>query len=262
MVAAPLAAGIYARRLRPFERFSRLLLVVGVVSFVTTLAESDDATLYSLGRAAGWTLELLLVVLVLAFPDGPLRGRPDRLLAAAMAAVVAVFYFPTLILTEHFQVPSPYTSCTHDCPDNVFFPFGTDHPAVGRAFLGAGALLVFIIMLLVLVRLRARIGHASAIQRQALLPVLVLGAVREALVGVLIVTRQLDGDDGLRPDRRDADRLGDARDRDRVPGGVGPDAAGRRALAAHADGRRARDAGPARAAPRGRRARSTTRRWC
>lgn len=199
MVAAPLAAGIYAQRLCPFERFSRLLIVVGVVSFLTTLAESSDPTPYSIGRAAGWTLELLLVMLVLAFPDGPLRGRPDRLLAAAMAAVVAVFYLPTLVLTQQFQVPSPYTSCTHDCPRNVFFSFAADHPATGRAFLGAGTLLVFTIMLLVLVRLRARIDHASAIQREALLPVLVLGGVREMLVGVLIVTRQLDGDNGFVP---------------------------------------------------------------
>jgi signal transduction histidine kinase len=192
MVAAPLAAGIYARRVLPFERFSLLLIAVGFVSFLTTLAETHDATLYSIGRAAGWTLELLLVVLVLSFPDGPLRGRPDRLLAAAMAAVVAVFYFPTLVLTKAFQVPSPYTSCTHDCPQNVLFPFGADHQGVGRAFLGVGALLVFAIMLLVLVRLRARIDDASAIQREALVPVLVLSAVREALVGFLIVTRQLD----------------------------------------------------------------------
>jgi signal transduction histidine kinase len=192
MVAAPLAAGLYARRIPSFERFSSLLLVVGGVSFVTTLAETSDAALYSVGRAAGWTLELLLVTLVLAFPDGPLRGRPDRALIAAMAAVVAVFYLPTLVLTKDFQIPSPYTSCTADCPHNVFFPFGTDHAAIGRDFLGAGALLVFTIMLLVLVRLRGRIAHASAIQRKALVPVLVLGAAREALVGGLIVARQID----------------------------------------------------------------------
>src|SRR6185295_3446246 len=44
IVAAPLAAALYAWGLRPFERFARLLLVVGLVSFLTTLAESDDAT--------------------------------------------------------------------------------------------------------------------------------------------------------------------------------------------------------------------------
>jgi signal transduction histidine kinase len=53
--------------------------------------------------------------------------------------------------------------------------------------------------LLVLVRLRARIAHASAIQREALVPVLVLGAVRETLVGVLIVTRQIDASAGFVP---------------------------------------------------------------
>jgi len=190
IVAAPLAAGLYAWGVRPFERFARLLVVVGLVSFLTTLAESDDATLYSIGRAAGWTLELLLVILVLAFPDGPLRSRADRGLARAMAAVVAVFYFPTLLLTEHFQVPSPWTSCTHDCPRNVFFPLAHE-PAFARpAFLGVGSILIFTIMLLVLLRLRRRIALASAVQREALVPVLIIAVVREALVGTTIVARQ------------------------------------------------------------------------
>jgi signal transduction histidine kinase len=197
MVAAPLAAGLYAWRVRPFERFARLLVVVGLVSFLTTLAESGDATLYSVGRAAGWTLEVLLVILILAFPDGPLRAPADRRLAAAMAAVVTVFYFPTLLLTEHFQVPSPYTSCTHACPRNVFFPFEHELAFANPAFLGIGTILVFIIMLLVLLRLRQRIAVASAVQRQALVPVLVIGLAREALVGTAIVIRQAGAADAL-----------------------------------------------------------------
>src|SRR3954452_2220122 len=62
MVAVPLAAGMYAWHIRPVERFARLLMIVGLVSFLTTLAESGDATLYSVGRSAGWTLEILLVI--------------------------------------------------------------------------------------------------------------------------------------------------------------------------------------------------------
>jgi signal transduction histidine kinase len=189
MVAAPLGAGLYAWRIPALRRFARLLVLVGLVSFATTLAESTDATLYSVGRAAGWTLELLLVVLLLAFPDGPLAGRGDRLLAGAMAATVAVFSFPTLVLTEDFQVPSPYTSCLHDCPRNVFFA-GHEAGFAASAFLGTGSVLVLVIMMLVLVRLQGRIERASVVQRQALLPVLVLGMVRASLVGVLIVTRQ------------------------------------------------------------------------
>ncbi|WCB93106.1 hypothetical protein DSM104299_01808 [Baekduia alba] len=190
MVAAPLAAGLYAWGVKPFERFARLLMLVGLVSFVTTLAESGDATLYSVGRAAGWTLEILLVILLLAFPDGPLRAAADRRLAGAMAAVVGVFYLPTLLLTESFQVPSPYTSCTHDCPRNVFFASGHELAFAKSGFLGVGSVLVFTVMCLVLVRLRERITLASAVQRQALVPVLLIGVVREALVGSLIVARQ------------------------------------------------------------------------
>jgi signal transduction histidine kinase len=107
-----------------------------------------------------------------------------------MAVVVGVFYFPTLLLTEHFQVPSPYTSCTRDCPRNVFLATNHELAFAKPAFLGIGSILVFIIMLLVLVRLRERIALASAVQRQALVPVLVIGLVREALVGTLIVARQ------------------------------------------------------------------------
>lgn len=197
MVAAPLAAALYTWGVSPFERFARLLLSVGLVSFLTTLGESGDATLYSVGRAAGWTLEILLVILVLAFPDGPLRTATDRRLAAAMAGVVAVFYLPTLLLTERFQVPSPYTSCTHDCPRNAFFPFGHELALTRPALLGVGSILVFIIMLLVLLRLRRRVMLSSAVQRQALVPVLVLGLAREALVGTLIVTRQLGAADAV-----------------------------------------------------------------
>ena len=145
IVAAPLGAAFYAWRLVPFQRFAHLLALAGTVGFATTLAEARDPALYSVGRAAGWTLELLLVALLLAFPDGPLRARDDRRLVLAMGAVVTVFYLPTLLLTESFQVPSPYTSCVEDCPANAF---SLSHGDVAFAplFLGTGSVLVFAIM--------------------------------------------------------------------------------------------------------------------
>jgi signal transduction histidine kinase len=192
MVGAPLAAAFVAWPLPAFRRFAYLLAITGVCSFATTLAETRDAELYSIGRAAGWTLELLLVALLLAFPDGRLRDRRDRRLAAAMAATVGLFYFPTLLLTERFQVPSPWTSCTHDCPPNAFFVLGEQPDFVVPAFLGTGSLLVLAVMAGVLVRLRHRIDEASAVQRRVLAPVLVAGIARASLVGGAIVARQAD----------------------------------------------------------------------
>ena len=45
LVAAPLTAAYCAWNLRPYEGFARVLLAVGLVSFVTTLADSSDAAL-------------------------------------------------------------------------------------------------------------------------------------------------------------------------------------------------------------------------
>ena len=138
-------------------------------------------------------MELLLVALLLAFPDGPLRARDDRRLVLAMGAVVTVFYFPTLLLTESFQTPSPYTSCVRDCPANAFALSHGDL-AFAPLFLGTGSILVFAIMAGVLVRLRRRTLDASAVQREALSPVFAIGMARAGLVGTLIVLRQAGAD--------------------------------------------------------------------
>jgi signal transduction histidine kinase len=192
MVGAPLAAAFVAWPVPAFRRFAYLLAVLGVCCFFTTLAESRDADLYSVGRAAGWAVELLVVALLLAFPDGRLRDRRDQVLAATMAATVALFYLPTLLLSDRFQVPSPYTSCVHDCPANAFFVLGEQPGFVMPVFLGTGSVLVLIVMAAVLVRLRGRIDEASTVQRRVLVPVLVAGIARTALVGGAIVARQAD----------------------------------------------------------------------
>jgi hypothetical protein len=88
-----------------------VLVAAGAAWFVTTLAESDDATMYSIGRAAGWVTEVVLVYLTLSFPTGRLPARTDRLLVAAMGAVVLVMYMPRLFVARAFEVPSPFTSC-------------------------------------------------------------------------------------------------------------------------------------------------------
>jgi hypothetical protein len=49
-VAAPVAVGLYALRHRTLERFGMLLVVSGLGWFLATLANSDDAVVYSIGR--------------------------------------------------------------------------------------------------------------------------------------------------------------------------------------------------------------------
>src|SRR4051794_32228439 len=77
VVGVPIAVGLHARSRRRHDRFGLLLIAVGAAAFVTTLAESSDESLYTVGRVAGWLFEVLLVYVILSFPTGRLLGRVD-----------------------------------------------------------------------------------------------------------------------------------------------------------------------------------------
>ncbi|WCB93089.1 hypothetical protein DSM104299_01791 [Baekduia alba] len=197
LVAAPLGVGLYASATRQYTRFARLLLIIGLTAFVTTLAESSDATLYTLGRTAGWLLEALVVVALLAFPSGRLTDAADRRLAGAMCAVVAIADLPTLVFADALKVPSPYTSCISDCPGSILMAFERQPAFVEPAFFAAGSFLVFCLMVAVLVQLQRHLGRASPLLRRMLVPVLAVGMVRVAAVGIAVVAREIDPDDTL-----------------------------------------------------------------
>ena len=78
-VAAPIAVGVFALHRPPFERFGELLIAAGSLWFLTTLANSDDATLYSIGRIAYWVFEAAADLPPAGVPDRPARQplRPD-----------------------------------------------------------------------------------------------------------------------------------------------------------------------------------------
>src|SRR5215216_39016 len=126
MVGVPVAVGLYAWHRRPEERFGRLLVALGFGWFATTLAESGDEVVYSIGRVAGWLVEFGLVYLVLAFPSGRISHRIDRALVWATATLLATLYLPTVLIADGYPVPSPYTGCETSCPGNAFFVLGSE----------------------------------------------------------------------------------------------------------------------------------------
>ena len=192
IVGVPIAVGLYTWSRRSDERFGLLLVAVGAGLLLTTLAESGDELVYSVGRTAGWLVELLLVYLILSFPTGRLPGRTDRLLVGAMAIVVLTMFLPRLALAEDFEVPSPYTSCVSDCTANAFLVLDHEPALVDAVMRPAGALLVFAVMVAVLIRLWQRMRAATPLARRMLSPVLAVGGARVGLVGVGIVARQGD----------------------------------------------------------------------
>jgi len=192
MVGVPAGVGLWVWASRRERRFGVLLVAAGSGWFLTTFAESRDPVAFTAGRVAGWLVEVLLVYLFLAFPDGGLRTRIDRMLVAAMGLAVAVLLGPQTLLAERFEVPSPYASCVDDCPSNALFAVDRQ-PAFVDAVLQPVAVVVLVVVLAaVVVRLLERTRTATPTSRLILAPVLAVAVVRVALLGTLLVGREID----------------------------------------------------------------------
>jgi len=181
IVAAPVAVGCYAWHRRPGERFGPLLIVTGFGWFLTTLAESDDELLYSIGRVASWLVELELVYLALSFPTGRLHGRMDRFLVWAIAALVATLYLPTALIADSYPLPAPYTSCTESCPANAFFVLSSEPGFVDSVVRPLRDLLTIVLFVAATVRIGSRVRTATPLMRR------ILGAVLAVALGRLLV---------------------------------------------------------------------------
>ncbi len=191
-VLLPCAAGLCAWSWRRGERFGLLLLATGALLFVTTFAESSSSVPYTIGRAAGWFVEVLLIYLVLAYPMGRLPARTDRLLVAAAGLAVVVGFLPRLVLAEQFPVPNPFTSCTSDCPANALFLLDREPAVVDGALRLLGPALVALVAAAVVVRLWGRVRDATPLARRMFIPVLAIAIARVVLLGAGISLRTID----------------------------------------------------------------------
>jgi signal transduction histidine kinase len=191
IVAAPVCVGAYAWHHRPGERFGLLLMLTGFGWFVANFSESEHEVLYSIGRAAGWVLEVLLVYLVLSFPSGRLRERIDRLLVGIAGGVVALLYLPTALVASDYPAPSPVSSCVEHCPGNAFSVVGSEPAWLDSTVRPLRETLTVLIFAAVLVRLAGRMREATPLMRRTLAPVLVVAIARLALLLSAIATRAI-----------------------------------------------------------------------
>jgi signal transduction histidine kinase len=194
MVAVPIAVGLYAWRRPPFERFGTLLVVTGFAWSLTTLAGSQDAVLYSVGRVSAWVVEVWVVYVVLAFPSGRLHGRTDVALVGAIALVMVALYLPSALLVDDYPVPTAWTTCSADCPPNAFMVVGSEPAFVGDVMQPLREALTVLIFVGVAVRLAMRIGAATRITRRTLEAVLAVAILRLLAYAAAIVTRALEPD--------------------------------------------------------------------
>jgi signal transduction histidine kinase len=85
------AGGIVAWLRRPANRTGPLMVATGFLLFASSLAQANDALAFTIGLVVGPLPAALLAALVLAFPDGRLHSRWERL------AVTVAFVDATLL---------------------------------------------------------------------------------------------------------------------------------------------------------------------
>ena len=196
MVGAPIAVGLYTLKRRPGEPYAALLFGVGVVSFLTTLAESGASTLYSIGRASYWLGEFGLIYLILAFPSGRLVSRWDRALVTVAALILVTLYLPTLFLDQSYPQPSPVDSCGANCPANAFF-LGSEPAFLDSFLIPLREGLTILLFVGVAVRLTQRFRRANHLLQRTLEPVLVIALARCVLMAVAIGLRRVSPESAL-----------------------------------------------------------------
>jgi signal transduction histidine kinase len=196
-VATPLAVGLFALRRPPFARFGALLLSAGVAWFLASLANADNATLYSIGRLSYWVFEALLIALLLAFPTGRIEHRLDRTLVWSAVLLVLVLYLPTALLVERYPTPAPMTSCEAGCPANALMVSGSEPAFIEDLVRPLRELLTIALFAMVALRLAQRLRAATRLRRRALAPVLAVAGLRCVAFGLTLLGRRVAPDDGV-----------------------------------------------------------------
>jgi signal transduction histidine kinase len=196
-VFTPIAIALYLWRRRSTQSYPTLLLMLGFAAAPVTLAESHDPTLYSAGRVSAWIAEAMFIVVCLAFPSGAFSARRDRMIAAAVAVLVAVLYLPTALMVETYPSPSTGTTCMNDCPPNAFMVLNSEPAFIGDAVIPLRQVATVLLMLAVVAVLVGRLRSATRLARRTLAPGVVVAVGHAVALAAGLILRWAGADNDL-----------------------------------------------------------------
>jgi signal transduction histidine kinase len=168
-----IAGGIVAWLRRPANRTGPLMVATGFVLFGSSLAQANHAVPFTIGLVLGPLPAALLAHLILAFPDGHLHSRWERI-AVACAYFDAVVLQVLMLMFMGFENVSggPY-------PRNLLLV--RDDMQVHNAVMGSERAFGFAVALWVGVLLLLRWRAASMPLRRAVVPLFSAGGLVIAL---------------------------------------------------------------------------------
>jgi len=146
---------LIARGLRP--RFAGLLVLAAAAWFAEDLVTSNFAPAYAVGVLLSMGFDPVLLALLLAYPDGHLRGGRER--AAIAAATVATVGVSALSFVVGPHPPRDCTSACHAVHALVFSSSALQTIASVGNYLNAVAAFAVLAMLVQRYRLRTSVGR-------------------------------------------------------------------------------------------------------
>jgi signal transduction histidine kinase len=120
-ILGPVGVGLYWRHGRPANHLGLLLIALGLLGIPYVLESVSSPWPFTLGTVTEYALELMTIAVILAFPNGHLNGRVERLILAALLIGVTL---PALMWVPTSPQYTPYLSisgCRALCPANPLY---------------------------------------------------------------------------------------------------------------------------------------------
>ncbi|HZB05017.1 MAG TPA: histidine kinase [Thermoleophilaceae bacterium] len=190
IVGVPIAVGLYALRSPVNKSFGIALLGIGFAWSLTALAESPDSVPHTIGRLSTWLTFPCVVYLLLAFPHGRIERGFDRAVFLGILGVMVFLFYGTAPFLAAFPPKTLWSTCITDCPANALFILD-EEPAFMTQVVLAREWLVELLWVGIFYSMYRRWRAASPLQRQAVGPAFVAGALLGVSHYVHITTRQL-----------------------------------------------------------------------
>jgi signal transduction histidine kinase len=182
---ALVAAGLVAVASRPGNRTGVLMTLGGLLLLLGATSNADSAWLFSLGALVSTLPQAVFAHLLLAFPEGRLHSRTERVLVAAAYVDVTLVQVVMLLFMDY------RTGEGCPCPQTKLFLVHQE--SVHAAVMSTQRLVGVAIWLGVVAVFWRRWRTASPPLRRSLAPVLGTGVLAVSVVGLALLSEQVVG---------------------------------------------------------------------
>jgi signal transduction histidine kinase len=125
-ILGPVFVGLYWHHRRPNNRLGLLLIALGLIFIPYILESVRSPYAFTIGTMVEAVYIPLALVIVLAFPDGRLDGRAERLILAGVVLGYTLPYLVWLLVSPDQLIPRlSLSGCRALCPRNPFAIWST-----------------------------------------------------------------------------------------------------------------------------------------